>query len=120
MIEWLVPFSPIGLMKSVLADFQMCQATGLMVMLARSDHQATLVTLAPQGYSHAEAATLTTAGLTAWRAPGGKWSSQIRVRRFLYRAQAVYLSLLCRSLKQRGARVETIIVLMRNYKGSLL
>src|SRR5699024_12473914 len=29
---------------------------------------ATSFTLAPQGYSHAEAATLTTAGLTAWRA----------------------------------------------------
>ncbi|WP_194792302.1 zinc-dependent alcohol dehydrogenase family protein [Pseudomonas sp. UFMG81] len=30
--------------------------------------RATSFTLAPQGYSHAEAATLTTAGLTAWRA----------------------------------------------------
>ncbi|NLC37552.1 MAG: NAD(P)-dependent alcohol dehydrogenase [Alcaligenaceae bacterium] len=29
---------------------------------------ATAFTLAPKGYSHAEAATLTTAGLTAWRA----------------------------------------------------
>ena len=29
---------------------------------------ATAFTLAPQGYSHAQAATLTTAGLTAWRA----------------------------------------------------
>lgn len=29
---------------------------------------ATAFTLAPRGYSHAEAATLTTAGLTAWRA----------------------------------------------------
>ena len=29
---------------------------------------ATAFTLAPEGYSHAEAATLTTAGLTAWRA----------------------------------------------------
>ncbi|MFJ4352275.1 NAD(P)-dependent alcohol dehydrogenase [Pseudomonas sp. NPDC089428] len=29
---------------------------------------ATAFTLAPQGFSHAEAATLTTAGLTAWRA----------------------------------------------------
>ena len=29
---------------------------------------ATCFTLAPRGYSHAEAATLTTAGLTAWRA----------------------------------------------------
>ena len=30
--------------------------------------RATSFTLAPKGYSHAEAATLTTAGLTAWRA----------------------------------------------------
>ena len=30
--------------------------------------RACAFTLAPQGYSHAEAATLTTAGLTAWRA----------------------------------------------------
>ncbi|HEJ1056484.1 TPA: NAD(P)-dependent alcohol dehydrogenase [Pseudomonas putida] len=30
--------------------------------------RATAFTLAPQGFSHAEAATLTTAGLTAWRA----------------------------------------------------
>ena len=30
--------------------------------------RATSFTLAPEGYSHAEAATLTTAGLTAWRA----------------------------------------------------
>jgi len=31
-------------------------------------HPATWFTKAPRGYSHAEAATLTTAGLTAWRA----------------------------------------------------
>jgi NADPH:quinone reductase-like Zn-dependent oxidoreductase len=31
-------------------------------------HPATWFTTAPKGYSHAEAATLTTAGLTAWRA----------------------------------------------------
>jgi NADPH:quinone reductase-like Zn-dependent oxidoreductase len=31
-------------------------------------HPATWFTMAPKGYSHAEAATLTTAGLTAWRA----------------------------------------------------
>ena len=30
--------------------------------------RATAFTLAPKGFSHAEAATLTTAGLTAWRA----------------------------------------------------
>jgi len=35
---------------------------------AKVTARATSFTLAPQGYSHAEAATLTTAGLTAWRA----------------------------------------------------
>ena len=39
--------------------------------------KATAFTLAPTGYSHAEASTLTTAGLTAWRALApitGSWS----------------------------------------------
>lgn len=55
--------------ESVLADFSDVPGDGI-DGYARTQvtTKATAFTLAPQDYSHAEAATLTTAGLTAWRA----------------------------------------------------